>query len=252
VPSNNDLKNLRKKRNLTIRDVEQASRRIAEAKGDNNYCISNSWLTQLEHGVSMPNPCTIFSLCATYCVSFADILQLYGVNIHETEKYQHVANPQLTQMMPEISGGDYPRLMLVDKLLTSGTALITELSTPPAMDANREIRSYIRYGYIGLSDDTMYPLIRPGAVVEIDTRQCKIPPTVEATNEFEKPIFFVELRDGWAFGWCELQGKKLVITPYPLSRARLRQFDYPREAEIFGRVVGYNTPCIDGANKTSK
>ncbi|HEX2271705.1 MAG TPA: hypothetical protein VHH35_19315, partial [Pyrinomonadaceae bacterium] len=117
---------------------------------------------------------------------------------------------------------------------------------------HREITSHIRYGYIGLSDDTMYPLIRPGAIVEIDTRQCKIPPPVEATNEFEKPIFFVELRDGWAFGWCELQGRKLVITPYPLSRARVRQFEYPREAEIVGRVVGYNTPCVDGAIKASK
>ena len=249
MPPNKELKNLRNKRNLTIRDVEQASRRIAEARGDNQYSISNSWLTQLEHGASMPNPCTIFSLCATYRVSFADLLRIYGVNIDETEAYQHIANPHLTELIPATSAHDsVPGLALIDTVSSPTTTLI---AAPPGPN-NRGNNTPIRYGYIGLSDDTMYPLIRPGAVVEIDIRQTKVPATLNSPNEFEKPIFFVELRDGYAFGWCEIQGKKLVIRAHPLSRAQHREFDFPKDAEIVGRVVGYSTRCVDAVHKVSK
>lgn len=252
VPPNKELKILRNKRNLTIRDVEQASRRIAEAKGDNQYSISNSWLTQLEHGASMPNPCTIFSLCATYRVSFADLLRIYGVNIHETQEYQHIANPHLTELIPATSvHDDHPGLVLIDTLSKSATSLITKPPSPSGSN-NRGNNTPIRYGYIGLSDDTMYPLIRPGAVVEIDTRHTKVPSTSPSPNEFEKPIFFVELRNGYAFGWCEIQGKKLIIRAHPLSRAPHREFDFPRDAEIVGRVVGYSTRCMDAVEKVPK
>jgi transcriptional regulator with XRE-family HTH domain len=245
VPFNKGLKLLRNKRNLTVRDVEKASRRIAEAKGDDRFRISNGWLAQLEHGVSMPNPCTIFSLCATYRVPFAEILRLYGVNIEELPAYQHIADPNLTQLVPETNTLDEsPGLMLIDTIASPGTSLITE---PPSSNNKQTLNTHIRYGYIGLKDDTMYPLIRPGAVVEIDTRQTKVPPrSTSSPNEFEKPIFFVELRNGWTFGWCEIQGKKLVVRAHPLSRApQHSEFDYPRDAEIVGRVVSYSTRCVD-------
>lgn len=244
MPPNKQLKLLRQKRNLTVRDVEQASRRIAESKGDDQYSISNSWLTQLEHGVSMPNPFAIFSLCATYRVSFAELLRIYGVNIEETEEYQHIANPHLTDLMPTTSArGSCPGLVILHNVSGPTTRLLTEISSPPGSN-QRGADGHILYGYIGLRDDTMNPLIRPGSVVEIDTRQTKVPSTSPSPNEFEKPIFFVELRESYAFGWCEMQGTRLVIRPHPLSRAQHRQFEYPKEAEIVGRVVGYSTRCV--------
>lgn len=244
MPPNKELKILRQKRNLTVRDVEQASRRIAEAKGDDQYSISNSWLTQLEHGVSTPNPFAIFSLCATYRVSFAELLRIYGVNIEETEEYQHIANPHRTDLVPATSAhGGCPGLVLIDNVSGPTTRLITEVPSPAGSN-HHGVNSHILYGYIGLRDDTMNPLIRPGSVVEIDTRQTKVPSISPSPNEFEKPVFFVELRDGYAFGWCEMQGRRLVIRPHPLSRAQHREFEYPKEAEIVGRVVGYSTRYV--------
>ena len=46
------LKLLRKRLNITVRDVQQASRRIAAAKGDKRYRLSNGWLVQLENRAS--------------------------------------------------------------------------------------------------------------------------------------------------------------------------------------------------------
>ena len=44
------------------------------------------------------------------------------------------------------------------------------------------------YGYVGLEDYTLYPVIRPGSFVEIDDRQNKIKPG-NWQNEYERPIY---------------------------------------------------------------
>lgn len=251
MQSNNGLKILRNKRKLTIRDVEKASWRIAEAKGDKRFRISNGWLAQLEHGLTIPNPWMTFSLCATYRVPFAEILRLCGVDVDDAAEYQHIANPNLTELLPETNSPDnHPGLTLIGTLSNSTTSLIAEVPT-----SKNKLRDdmHVRYGYIGLNDDTMYPLIRPGSIVEIDTRQRKVPTTSRhLTSQFEKPIFFVELRDGFAFGWCTMQSRKLVITPHPSSRTLQRNFAYPRDVEIVGRVVGFTTRCVDSLDETSK
>ena len=104
---------------------------------------------------------------------------------------------------------------------------------------------HIIYGHLGLSDYTMDPMIRPGALLKIDTNQNKLN-SIAWRNEYERPIYFVELRGGYAYGWCELHGNQLLIIPHPSSPAGVRRFTYPKEAEIVGRVVGYSTQCIDG------
>ncbi len=222
MEASNKLKALRNKCNVTVREVEQASRRIAEAKGDKNYCISNSWLAQLENGISAPNIWTIFSLCAIYRVRIREFLKLYNVDIDEIERYASIANPHLTLLHRHVN--DDERL------------------APSAHDE----KQHVIYGHIGQADYTMYPLIRPGAVVEIDTTQDKLHAN-SWHNEFERPIFFIELHDGYACGWCELQGNQLLIVPHHSSPATIRRFIYPRDAEIVGRVVSYNTRCVDSA-----
>jgi transcriptional regulator with XRE-family HTH domain len=239
VAASNKLKALRNKCNVTVRDVEQASRRIAEAKGDKNYCVSNSWLAQLENGISAPNIWTIFSLCAIYRVTIRDFLQLYNVDIDEIEKYTFIANPHLTLLHPKRDNERLAPPAHHDELRPSSSLM------------RAEDKQHVVYGYIGLADYTMYPLIRPGAVVEIDTTQNKLHPN-PWHNEFERPIFFIELRDGYACGWCELQGNQLLIVPHHSSPATIRRFIYPRDAEIVGRVVSYNTRCVDSAPEIGK
>jgi hypothetical protein len=102
----------------------------------------------------------------------------------------------------------------------------------------------IIYAHLGSADLTMYPMIRPGALLKIDTNQNKLLP-VAWRNEHERPIFFIELREAYACGWCDLQGNQLLIIPHHSSPAGVRCFTYPREAEIVGRVIGYTTHCVD-------
>jgi len=239
------LKLLRNRRNITGREVEQASERIAEVKGDKRFRISNGWLAQLENGASEPSICKLFSLGVIYHANILDLLRLYNIDVEDQEKYESIANPHLTQLLPKTSAAD-GRLgeELSIEAANRATSLLSEVAPrhPSAGDGNGN--SHIAYGYVGSTDLTMYPLIRPGSLLQIDTSQTKLH-TATWHNEFERPIFFIELRGGYACGWCELQGNQLLIVPHPSSPATIRRFTYPREAEIVGRVIGYHTRCVD-------
>ena len=229
MPAGLELKTLRNRRNVTVREVEQASRRIAEAKGDKRFCISNGWLAQLENGASEPSICKLFSLSVVYHANFLDLLRLYNVDVENREKYEPVADPSVTQLIPHSSNGDGEQWEMC-------------ATAPAPVNGNHD--RHFTYAHLGLTDFTMYPMIRPGALLKIDNSQNKLS-TVAWRNEYERPIFFIELRDAYACGWCELQGNQLLIIPHHSSPASVRRFTYPREAEIVGRVVSYSTPCVD-------
>jgi transcriptional regulator with XRE-family HTH domain len=245
VSAGNKLKALRNRRNVTVRQVEQASGRIAEAKGDKRFRISNGWLVQLENGISEPSISKLFTLSVIYHADFRDLARLYNVDIDEIQKYEAIAHPDVTQLRPELDGAG--PIQSSSTRPRAATSLMPQL-TAANISEPQEKRS-IRYGYVGLSDYTMYPLIRPGAVVEIDISKNRLQ-SISWHNEFERPIFFVELREGYACGWCELQGNQLLIIPHHSSPSTVRRFTYPREAEIVGRVIGYNTRCVDGESQT--
>lgn len=233
------LKSLRNRCNVTVRQVEQASGRIAEAKGDKRFRISNGWLAQLEKGISEPSICKLFTLSVIYHADFGDLARLYNVDLEEIEEYKSIANPHLTQLRPEIHDENQRESRNLALASTTLMPQLTSSSIPVS-----EKRKKLRYGYVGLADYMMYPLIRPGALVEIDISQNKLQ-TTSWNNEFDRPIFFVELRGGYTCGWCELQDNLLLIIPHHSSPSTVRRFTYPREAEIVGRVVAYNTGCVD-------
>jgi hypothetical protein len=96
----------------------------------------------------------------------------------------------------------------------------------------------VLYGWVGTEDYTLDPVIRPGAFVQIDPHQDKVTKGVWP-SEHNRPVYFVELRDNrYACSWCDLEGSRLLLVPSPRSAVPIRQFRYPQDAEIVGRVTG--------------
>src|SRR2546430_15287442 len=93
------------------------------------------------------------------------------------------------------------------------------------------------YGYIGLTDFMLYPLLRPGAFVQIDQTVKKVQRSMWRT-EFDRPIYFFELRDGYACSWCDVQRNQLTLIPHPLSPSLTRHFVNGVDAELVGQVTG--------------
>ena len=244
MPAGQTLKHLRNKRNITVREVEHASRRIADVKGDKRFFISNGWLAQLENGASDPSIYKLFSLSVIYHANVLDLLRLYNIDVNDIEKYEPIASPHLTQLISNTNNGNGD-LVSSDVDVHGSTTLVSELAmSAQQLAGGNGSASSIIYGHLGSSDLTMDPMIRPGSLLKIDTNQNKLSAGTWR-NEYERPIFFIELRDAYACGWCELQGNQLLIIPHPSSPAGVRRFTYPREAEIVGRVVAYSTSCID-------
>jgi transcriptional regulator with XRE-family HTH domain len=210
------LKALRVRKSISVREVERASKRIAAAAGDVRFRISNGWLVQLEKGTSEPGLCKLFSLSVIYQVHFLELIRLYDIDVGKTERLEPIANPQQTRLLSE-------------------SRFFNE--SPRIVD-----------GYIGSTDFTMYPLIRPGSFVQIDT-ELKKPAPGKFNSEYERPIYFVELRGDSVCGWCELHGKELLVIPHPASPAPVRRFVYQRDAEIVGQVVAFYTRWVDESER---
>jgi transcriptional regulator with XRE-family HTH domain len=250
MPTNLSLRALRNSLNVTVREVELESRKIAEAKGDMRFYISNARLTQLEsNSLTEPSLWKLFSLSAIYKVRMTELMRLYNVEAEESDRYRAIATPNVTSLLKEMPDSYRTSETLRDLVqhpenTTLLPRVIDAADHKPHYAKFNSDRKFRCYGYIGLQDFTMYPLIRPGSLVEIDTRQKKWT-LIAWRNEYERPIYFVEIRNGYACGWCDLQGKQLLLIPHQSSPVSIRRFTYPNEIEIVGRVEKFTTPCID-------
>ena len=92
-----------------------------------------------------------------------------------------------------------------------------------------------RYGFIGTEDWFMYPLLAPGSFVEIDETKRDIG-TQEWNSEFERPVYFLELRHGYACCWCDVLHNQIALVPHPSSGCAVR-IVASRDVDIIGTVV---------------
>src|SRR6266700_3616708 len=110
----------------------------------------------------------------------------------------------------------------------------------PADVENKVGHGHHIYGYIGISDRRMMPILRPGSIVLVDTSKNKVEDGYW-TTEHDRPMYFVDVRAGYRCGWFHQDGGKLVMQPHPLSHCPPEAWRTPDEAEIIGQVAGIVT-----------
>jgi transcriptional regulator with XRE-family HTH domain len=252
---NEQLKVLRSRLGITTRDVSEYSQKIAEAEGNPEYQISNAWLTQLENSDSVPSIFKLYSLSSIYRIKFTDILRLYGVDLQSLNRHE-LASPLPHTHLTTLEVYDSERTVSFpvrfdrsfDLDSTNLLSRVVELwgEVPIALIQHLDIR-HNQYGYIGLQDFTLYPLLRPGSFVQIDPRVRKIQP-MRWRTEFDRPVYFMELRDGYACSWCDLQDGHLLLLPHPLSPCSVRRLNYGADVEIIGQVTGVAMKLTDSSD----
>lgn len=239
------LKNVRTRLGLGLREVQDASNILADYENNEEMYISAARLVQIENEPSVPSVYKLLSLCAVYGLDFLDVLSRYGVKPDRIHHYRELLPPRLTQpVSPIIRSLDTtvtipirldPRFRWeTTQLLNRAVAIWGEI--PAAFLVNFNPRQYI-CGLVGLEDYTMFPLVRPGALVMVDGDRRRVVQR-EWQNELERPIYFVELRDGYRCAWCQVKEGRLTLIPHPLSPVSAQAFSFPDEAEIVGQVVG--------------
>ncbi|MGC1383406.1 MAG: helix-turn-helix transcriptional regulator [Candidatus Acidiferrales bacterium] len=238
------LRELRNRLGVTTRAVEELSRKIALDRGNDEFYISNAWLTQLENTNSVPSIHKLFSLSVIYRSKITDLLGFFDIDLNDSLRYQMDMPLQHTHIA-KFESPDPDKVITFPVRFDRGfslekTNLISRMveiwgEVPVSLIQRLDVR-HCQYGYVGLDDYSMSPMLRPGSFVQVDPNFKRIPPSSWRT-EFDRPIFFVEMRDSYACSWCEVSGARLTLVPHPLSGCQVRQFAFPDEAEIIGQVT---------------
>lgn len=238
------LKAARMRVRLSTRDVERLSQKLAEEKRNQDFYLSHAWLTEIENGEFTPSIYKLYSLSIIYKRGYDEILAFFDIHLSDIGREQLWLTLPRTHLIPKQSVTMPEPIQippdLKAKVQLNKTDLVSQMfnrwgglpaSLLPPLDSRRSL-----YGYVGTEDFTLFPLIRPGSFVQIDTSQKRIG-QIPWSNEFDRPIYFVELRDGYACSWCELKERLLLLVPCPQSRTPVRQIRFPDDAGIVGRVT---------------
>jgi transcriptional regulator with XRE-family HTH domain len=236
------LKRARERLRLTYRDVEQASQKIAANRENDEFIIALSRLADIENKGTLPSIYRLYSLSAIYRLDFDEVLRWYGVpkdqlaseSLHIGLEHTHIAqfsaNDTVTIPPPPDCEIDLNQTAFLSRLMRRWGKL------PLAFFSGMDLKQH-RYGFIGLEDWSMYPILQPGSLVLVDESKRKIV-SEGWTNEFDRPIYFLESREGYECGWCTLADDRLLVHPHPASQAKTRVYAYPGGADVVGQVVG--------------
>jgi transcriptional regulator with XRE-family HTH domain len=239
------LRQYRQRLGLSLRDVHKRSATIATGEHRQLFYLSAARLAQIEAGTSAPGIYKLFSLSAIYGVDYLDLLAAYGIQVDSAYRYHTELDADATHLVASVAHSPQTNVAFPVKLHSKfdpETAqlinrIVAEWGEIPATFLQACNPRRFIYGYIGRADLMMYPLLRPGALVMIDGGSRRIS-NDERSDEFEHPIYFIELREGYRCAWCRLEGGEMILVPHPKSPARVERYPFPAEAEIVGQVVG--------------
>jgi hypothetical protein len=237
------LRMWRERLGLTMRDVETASASIATKHKSDEFAIPPSRLSDIETKGVVPNIYRLYSLSVIYRQDAREIMALYGVDLNGVVDDLHLSLPPKSHMSEALEGGTSARIPIrldpsFDPRFTVNLGRVVEQwgVVPLSYLAQFANRQYT-YGYVGSEDFTMYPILPPGTFVQIDESKSHVAEGAWR-SEYERPIYFVETREGHTCCWCTLQEDGLVLQSHPLSPVRVRLLKHPQEAEVIGQVVG--------------
>lgn len=235
------LRQTREALGLTYRDVEKASYQIAVNRGRPDFILHISRLADIENRGVVPSLHKLYSLAAILHLDPVEISSWYDAPFRQTFHEGASFPPPRTSLssfpVPPIStqaaGGDVASE--TTELLARRPATVVPI---PQTDASANSKH--RYGYVGLSDRRMMPLLRPGSTVLIDTTLKQIE-DADWSSEYDRPMYFVEIRNGYRCGWFQKDKSRLIMQPHTLSHCAPEAWRTPDEAEVVGQVVGVVT-----------
>src|SRR5271170_3410768 len=159
------LRELRNRLGVTTREVEEFTRMIAEDRQNEEFYISNAWLTQLENKNCIPSIFKLFSLSVIYRTRFNDLLAVFGIDLNASARYQLALPLQNTHLAADEPPDPKKAITFpvrFDKSFSlEKTSLIARMveiwgEVPIALIQKLDVR-HCQYGYVGLQDYTMYP-----------------------------------------------------------------------------------------------
>lgn len=237
------LKRAREKLQLKYRDVQEASRRIAATHSNGEFMVGLSRLADIENRGTVPSIYRLYSLCAIYGLDWPQVLVWYGIDlaslpsdaaraVHSHSRLLDISpGPAEVVEMPELDpSADLRKTSYLSREILQWGKL-------PAVLLQSLDPKHQKYAFLGTDDWSMYPILLPGSFLLIDESKTKIVSEFW-THEIERPIFFLEHRDGFRCGWCSQDRGLLILQHHWSSQGSPEIFKYPGEIDVIGQVVG--------------
>ena len=175
------LRRARERLNLRVRDVEQASQRIAEKYQNQEFIVLINRISEIENKALVPSVYKLYSLCAIYRLDFVEALGWYGISLAglpadalfadvartHAVGFEAPEQGEITMPLALDPGVDLRRTTYVSRMVQRWGKL--SLMFLAGLDPKEQ-----RYGFIGTDDWFMYPLLQPGSFIVIDETRRKI------------------------------------------------------------------------------
>ena len=243
LPAGKSLRTLREKLGLTMRDVETSSARVAESIATKSFPFRPA-----ASPISRPKEfCPAFSgftrSSVIYRRDLRELMSWYGVDLNNMAADLGLVSPpksHVSDALAGLSSVQVPMRMdpaFDERRTTNLGRMVEQWGLVPFAYLAQFANSDFTYGYVGTQDFTMYPILPPGSFIQVDESRNKV---VEGSwrSEYERPIYFVETREGHTCCWCSMRREEIILQPHPLSPVPVRILRHPQEAEVLGQVVG--------------
>ncbi|HEX4275622.1 MAG TPA: hypothetical protein VHZ74_09725 [Bryobacteraceae bacterium] len=239
------LRRARERLNLKFRDVEQASQLIAERRGNPEFCVLISRLSDIENQGTLPSLYRLYSLCCIYRLDLNEVLSWYGVPVESMAADASLIQIEKTHAIhfdPDAGAAAMLPISLDPGINLRRTFFVSELvqrwgKLPLSLLSGIDV-SRFRYGFVGTEDWGMYPAIPPGSLLVVDDTRRKIQ-AAGWRSLSERPIYFLQDREGHYYcRWCSVKEGVISLISDPASDAPILNFSFPGEIEVIGQVVG--------------
>ena len=244
LPAGKSLRTLREKLGLTMRDVENSSARVADKYRNEEFSIPPSRLSDIETKGILPSIFRLYTLSVIYRRDFRELMSWYGVDLNNSACRSWTGclrqNRMFPTRWPACRRCKFPCAWILafdERRTTNLGRMVEQWGLVPLAYLAQFANTDFTYGYVGTQDFTMYPILPPGSFIQVDESRNKV---LEGSwrSEYERPIYFVETREGHTCCWCSMRREEMILQPHPLSPVPVRILRHPQEAEVLGQVVG--------------
>lgn len=243
LPAGKSLRTLREKLGLTMRDVEHSSARIAERYRNEEFSIPPSRLSDIETKGILPSIYRLYTLSIIYRRDLRELMSWYGVDLNNMAADLGLVSPPKSHVSDALAGLSSVQVPVrmdpgFDERRTANLGrMVEQWGVVPISYLAQFANTDFTYGYVGTQDFTLYPILPPGSFIQVDESRNRV---IEGSwrSEYERPIYFVETREGHTCCWCSMRREEIILQPHPLSPVPVRILRHPQEAEVLGQVVG--------------
>jgi transcriptional regulator with XRE-family HTH domain len=229
------LRSIRTEWGLSLREVKDRTELLAKRWGSPRYASSFSHLAKLELGQHDMRISTLISLSHIYSRRPETLVDACLPPEYHSPVFDPFDGPNSTVLITEGRLYETAERLLP---LNGSSADIPDNTALLAGDSSAQRNRY-RKAIIGRKDRTLYPMIRPGAIITVDTHQRAIASHKEWTSEFDRPVYLLYTRNGYVCGWCQLDenGTLLNLVSHVMAKLDVLPLVYGRDVEVVGRVV---------------